>query len=139
MKQQIEQLLKTVQKRQAKISEEQAAMDEEIQQIEKMIKGSKKFAKGGFVPEKTFEDYCYEYGAVPGIGLDTPPEQLVMRDKFGLLWYMIKDKKGGLVDFLDIICVITHSPPDYRDVGTDVGKKVFKLLPKEFINSFEDY
>ena len=135
--QQIQQLLKTVQNRQAKIREEQFAMDEEIQQIEKMVKEENKSWKDSWkIPEKTFEDYVEEYMKEESMPEDyDKPEQWKMLHKFGLLWYMVEDKKGDSMDFSDIIYTLSFPVPDHREITTDVTKKVFYLLPEKFINS----
>jgi len=146
MNQQIQQLLKTVQNRQAKIREEQFAMDEEIQQIEKMVKEEEnKSWKNPWknpwkIPEKTFEDYVEEiYMKEETMPEDYDiPEQWKTLHKFGLLWYMVKDKKGDLMDLSDIIYTLSFPVPDHREITTDGGEKVFNLLPEKFINSFKD-
>lgn len=144
MNQQIKQLLKTVQNRQEKISEQQSAMDEEIKQIEKMIEQENKSWKDYWkVPEKTFKQYVDEYRKnaplLYFVTLSDKPEFWSIEYKVGLLWNIVQSKEGDLQDFADILCVFgDYSFPHYQYTTTDMSEKVFKLLPQEFIDSFKD-
>jgi translation elongation factor EF-1beta len=91
--------------------------------------------------EKTFEDYTKDYyrKCPPEVEdflmLNVNAEDLPIRSRFELLWYIVKDKGGTLKDLSDLLFRIAQ-PNEMSEPG--VSDRVWKLLPQSFIESFKE-
>jgi hypothetical protein len=94
--------------------------------------------------EKTFEDYEKDYyrDRLPKEAeclfiLNVDAEDLNIENRLGLLWYIIKDKRGNLSDLSVILDAIDDE--DAINISTS-GRlnKIWNLLPQSFIESFKE-
>jgi len=90
--------------------------------------------------EKTFGEYCVEYR---NMHIDNvfhkymvDVEHFPMRDKLGLLWYIIKENGGTLKDYSDLMFRIAQPNDDCLTVP-EVAYKVWNMLPQSFVESFK--
>jgi hypothetical protein len=104
--------------------------------------------------EKTFEDYADEYRKVYDeeddlvgiIGNTSDSKYWDMRNKLGLLWYIVQQngdvKKFYTLVFIEILKkIIYYNNGDFDDLNTGnniFANNIFKLLPQSFIESFKE-
>jgi hypothetical protein len=104
--------------------------------------------------EKTFEDYTNEYRKVYDgeddlvgiVGSTSDSKYWDMRNKLGLLWYIVQQngdvKKFYTLVFIEILKkIIYYNNGDFDDLNTGnniFANNIFKLLPQSFIESFKE-
>ncbi len=64
------------------------------------------------------------------------PSTWVMRDKIGLIWFILNEKGGNFYDFEDLVTKIIN-PNLNNVVGKDI-EDIYEMLPDKFIKSLKD-